>query len=226
MRTETDRKGASNGSATCNLDAAREARFLAESEPVTRAQAGDQQAFGTLISPYVRQAYYVARKITGNREDAEDAAQQSFLKAFAHIRQFQREAHFSSWLFRIVINEALMKVRKRRAEAGFVSMEAEVFEGQRSAEFEAAGDTLHPETFYARAETRRLLREAIDDLRSTSRAVVWLMGLHERPTKEAAKILCISESAVKTRFLRARRQLRERLSPYFQERARKTLSPV
>lgn len=226
MRTETDRKGASNGSATCNLDAAREPRFLAESEPVTRAQAGDQQAFGTLISPYVRQAYYVARKITGNREDAEDAAQQSFLKAFAHIRQFQREAHFSSWLFRIVINEALMKVRKRRAEAGFVSMEAEVFEGQRSAEFEAAGDTLHPETFYARAETRRLLREAIDDLRSTSRAVVWLMGLHERPTKEAAKILCISESAVKTRFLRARRQLRERLSPYFQERARKTLSPV
>jgi RNA polymerase sigma-70 factor, ECF subfamily len=222
----TDRKAVSNASITSNLDAAREARFLAESELVTRAQAGDKQAFGTLVGPYIRQAYYVARKITGNREDAEDAAQQSFLKAFAHIHQFQREAHFSSWLFRIAINEALMKVRKRRVESGVVSMEADALGNQPAVELEASGDTFHPETLYAQAETRRILREAIDDLRSTSRAVVWLMGLYERPTKDAAKVLCMSESAVKTRFLRARRQLRERLTPYFPDRARKALSPV
>lgn len=221
----TDRKDISdsNSSAACTLDGTRKPRLLEESVLVTRAQAGDNQAFATLIGPYIRQAYYVALKITGNREDAEDAAQQSLLKAFAHIRQFQGDAHFSSWLFRIAVNEALMKVRKRRSEASFVSTEANLADGSHSAEMEAVGDTLHPEALYAQAEARRILRQAIDELRSTSRTVVWLMGLHERQTKEAAKILRLSESAVKTRFLRARRQLRERLSPHFEERARKGL---
>lgn len=203
----------------------RDARSLEESVLVTQAQAGDKGALGTLISPYIRQAYCVARKITRNREDAEDAAQQSFLQAFAHIRQFQGDAHFSSWLFRIAINEALMKVRKRRSEAGLFSTEAKELEGSHLAEREPAGDALDPQALYARAETRRIVREAIDGLNSTSRAVVCLMGLHERQTKEAAKILRLSESAVKTRFLRARRQLRERLSPHFEDKPRKALSP-
>ena len=193
-------------------------KIIEESPLVKQAQKGDGEAFELLVRPHVCQAYRVARKITRNKEDAEDAAQQGLLKAFANIRQFHGEAHFSSWLYRIVMNEALMKVRKRQYEAGFVSMEPAVNEGTTSVVVQNAADSMHPECLYEKAEERRLLREGIDGLRSTSRAVIWLLGLQERQTREAASILCLSESAVKTRFLRARQQLRERLAPHFKDR--------
>ena len=88
---------------------------------VLQAQSGDSAAFSKLIRPYMRKAYHVALRITGNREDAEDAAQQTLLKAYAHIDQFHGDARFSSWLIRIAINEARMKVRKRRSEDCYLS---------------------------------------------------------------------------------------------------------
>lgn len=212
------RRTESGTSVAHNSDISREVRIIEESPLVKQAQEGDGEAFELLVRPHVCQAFRVARKITRNREDAEDAAQQGLLKAFANIRQFHGEAHFSSWLYRIVMNEALMKVRKRQYEAGFVSMEPSVNEGPTSVVVQNAADSMHPESLYERAEERRLLREGIDGLRSTSRAVIWLLGLQERQTREAASILRLSESAVKTRFLRARQQLRERLAPHFKDR--------
>ena len=90
---------------------------------VKRAQSGDKNAFASLIQPYVRKAYHVALKITRNREDAEDASQQSLLNAYAHIHQFRGQSKFSSWLMRIAMNEALIKVRKRRSEDHYLTYE-------------------------------------------------------------------------------------------------------
>lgn len=183
-----------------------------ESLLVSQAQTGDNAAFSTLVRPYLRKAYHVALKITGNKEDAEDAVQQTLLKAYAHIAQFHGDARFSSWLIRIAINEARMKVRKRRSEDFHLSYDVAPPGGVSPLELLCAGESSHPEALYSRSEAQRLLRDAIDGLRNSSRVVVWLLGLQERQTKEAARILNLSESAVKTRFLRARQQLRECLA--------------
>lgn len=185
---------------------------LTSSDLVKLAQRGDEAAFEDLVRPSMRKAYHVALKITRNREDAEDASQQSLLKAYSHIGQFQEDSHFSTWLIRIAINEALMVVRKRRSEDCFLSYETDSGQESSSIGMLRSSDAYHPETLYEKGEAQRVLRQAIDGLRSTSRDVVWLLGLQERPTKEAAKILNLSQSAVKTRFLRARAQLRESLA--------------
>jgi RNA polymerase sigma-70 factor, ECF subfamily len=179
---------------------------------VKRAQDGDQAAFAKLVQPHMRKAYHTALKITRNREDAEDAAQQTFLKAFANIGQFQGSAQFSTWLTRIAMNEALMLVRKRRSENSHLTYETDSEEGTHSIEHLCGGDHLEPEVLFAKKENQRIVREAVDSLRGTLRVVVWLLGLEERQSKDAAKILNLSQSAVKTRFLRARQELRECLA--------------
>ncbi|MFZ0978885.1 MAG: sigma-70 family RNA polymerase sigma factor [Candidatus Acidiferrales bacterium] len=183
-----------------------------ESILVDQARDGDAEAFEQLVQPQMSKAYRVALRITGNREDAEDAIQQAMLKAYAHIDQFHSKSRFSTWLLRITINEALGKLRKRRAENAHLSHGSVAEDGADPVEMIRAKDDARPEMLYVKQEKQRLLWEAIDSLRGTSRAVVWLLGLEERRTKETAKILNLSEAAVKARFLRARRKLRECLA--------------
>lgn len=209
---QTERRDTGTTKARPAVDTQTELHLEDEMQLVSQARTGDNAAFSKLVRPYMRKAYHVALKITGNREDAEDAAQQTLLKAYAHIDQFHGDARFSSWLIRIAINEARMKVRKRRSEDFYLSYDVAPERGISPLDMLCAGESSHPEALYSRRETQRVLREAIDGLRSSSRVVVWLLGLQERQTKEAAKILNLSESAVKTRFLRARQQLRECLA--------------
>jgi RNA polymerase sigma-70 factor, ECF subfamily len=183
--------------------------FTEESILVDQARDGDAEAFEQLVQPQMSKAYRVALRITGNREDAEDAIQQALLKAYAHIDQFHSKSRFSTWLLRITINEALGKLRKQRAETAHVSYSGASEDGSDPIEMIRASDDARPEILYVKREKQRLLWEAIAGLRGTSRAVVWLLGLEERQTKETAKILNLSEAAVKARFLRARRKLRE-----------------
>ena len=183
-----------------------------EASLVQRARGGDKIAFSHLVQPYMRLAYHVALRITCNREDAEDASQQSLLKAFTRIDQFNGESLFSTWLTRIAINEALMKVRKRRAEECHLHHENHAEEETSPVDMLRAVEEVHPELLYVKWEKQRLLREAIDGLQGASRAVVWMLGMQERKTKETARLLNLSESAVKSRFLRARQQLRESLA--------------
>jgi RNA polymerase sigma-70 factor (ECF subfamily) len=180
-----------------------------ELELVKRAQAGDDTAFASLIQPYIRKAYHVALKITRNREDAEDASQQSLLNAYA---QFRGQSRFSSWLTRIAMNEALIKVRKRRSEDHYLSYENNTGQELNVVETLSAGDASHPEILYSKRENNRALHQAIESLGNTSRVVVRLLGLQEWQAKEAAATLKLSQSAVKTRFSRARQQLRECLA--------------
>ena len=179
---------------------------------VRKAQAGDQSAFARLIGPHMRETYHVALKITHNREDAEDVSQQALLNAYTHMDQFQGNSRFSTWLTRIAINEALMKVRKRRSEDHYLSYDDGQEDGANPVDMLRAADTFDPDVLYTRAENQRVLREAIGGLRVTSQVVISLLGLEERRTKEAAKVLNLSQSAVKTRLARARQQLRESLT--------------
>jgi RNA polymerase sigma-70 factor, ECF subfamily len=176
---------------------------------VARAQAGDELAFSRLVQPHMRKIYHVALRITRNREDAEDASQQTLLKAFANIGQFHGASQFSTWLIRIAMNEALMAIRKRRSEDSHLCYDGDPSSESTFLQNLCAGDSAQPEVLYVESENRRILREAIGSLRGTLRVVVCLLGLEEHQSKDAAKILNLSQSAVKTRFLRARQELRE-----------------
>ncbi|MGA3293895.1 MAG: sigma-70 family RNA polymerase sigma factor [Candidatus Acidiferrales bacterium] len=178
-----------------------------ETALIERARRKDGAAFASLIQPHMCKAYWAALRITGNREDAEDVTQQSLLKAYTHMDQFHEKARFSTWLLRITINEALGKLRQRRSESLHRSCRF-VNEGSSESEMLEAGDEARPEVLYVKTERGRLLREAIGGLRGNSRAVVWLLGLEERQMKETARILNLSEAAVKARFMRARQKLR------------------
>jgi len=180
----------------------------ATADLVRKAQTGDAAAFARLVEPYMRKTYHVALKITRNREDAEDASQQTFLKAFANIKQFQGNSQFSTWLIRIAMNEALMLMRKRRSEDSHLAYDNDTTGGPAIIEKICAGETAHPEVLYAAREHHEALRSAIGGLRETLRVVVWMLGIEEHKSKDAAKILNLSQSAVKIRFSRARQELR------------------
>jgi RNA polymerase sigma-70 factor (ECF subfamily) len=179
---------------------------------VKQAQTGDEAAFARLVEPHMRKTFHVALRITRNREDAEDASQQTLLKAFANIKQFQGASQFSTWLTRIAMNEALMVMRKRRSEDAHLTYDSD--SGQRPTAIERirAAETVQPEVQYAKREHHEALREAIGGLRETLRVVVWMLGIEEHKSKDAAKILNLSQSAVKIRFSRARQELRECLA--------------
>ncbi|MFZ0411114.1 MAG: sigma-70 family RNA polymerase sigma factor [Candidatus Acidiferrales bacterium] len=190
------------------VDFPRKPRAPEEARLVKLSQRGDHAAFTQLVEPHMRKMYYVALRITGNREDAEDAAQQTLLNAYLHIDQFRCQSAFSTWLTHIAMNEALGKMRKRRTEETHVRYDTGDSEETSLVEGIRASDASHPESLFSESARHRVLNEAIGTLRSSSRAIVWLLGIQERPAKEAAKMLKLSESAVKARFWRARNQLR------------------
>jgi RNA polymerase sigma-70 factor, ECF subfamily len=187
-----------------------------ENELVTKARAGDVDAFSTLIRQYDRYIYRLALHITGNQEDAEDVLQEAMLKAYTRIGQFQGDSRFYTWLVRIAVNEALMKLRKRATRAREVSLDEPVDDGGRAPvlrEIEDWGD--NPEQRYARVELQSILDAVIERLEPMYRAVFVLRDVENFSTEETAEMLKLSVPAVKSRLLRARLQLRERLNKFF-----------
>ncbi len=176
------------------------------------AQAGDSEAFNHLIKNNSRTVYQVAMKITRNHEDAEEVLQEALFKAYTNLGRFQGRSRFSTWLTRIAINEALMKLRKRRPGRE-VSLDQAIETNDQSVvprEHEDPG--VHPEKRYAQRELQEILSQAIDDLQPRCRAIFVLRELEELSTAEAARTLRVSVTAVKSRLRRARLQLRERLT--------------
>jgi RNA polymerase sigma-70 factor, ECF subfamily len=183
----------------------------AESLLVRRAQCGDSAAFSSLLKPYIRLPYLVALKITRNSEDAEDASQQTLLDAYLHINQFRGKSQFSTWLTRIAINQALMKLRKRRSAEAWLSHPITSEGRPNPVDMVPAGDDMHPEILYLKAENKRTVRKLIRRLPIDAQEVIWLRGMQELKIKETAQILDLSVSAVKSRFMRACRQLQKNL---------------
>lgn len=181
---------------------------------VERARAGDLAAFDQLVRQYERQLFRIAQHITQNREDAQDVVQDAFFKAYQKLEQFQGNSKFYTWLVRIAVNEALMRLRKRRT-AKTVSMDEDVQTEEGSLPRDFADWGPDPEQQYKQSELKEILQKTIQGLPPGFRTVFTLRDVEGFSTEETAEALKLSIPAVKSRLLRARLQLRERLSRYF-----------
>ena len=184
---------------------------------VERARAGDAQAFTTLVEKYERKIYRLAKHITQNDEDAEDVLQESFLKAYSNLGNFQMQSKFYTWLVRIAVNEALMKLRKRKSDRT-VSLDEPHETDEDTVTREIAVWDDDPEKRYSQEELKEILDRAVDSLKPGFRTVFVLRDIEELSTEETAETLGISIPAVKSRLLRARLQLRERLTRQFKRK--------
>lgn len=177
------------------------------------ARVGNREAFEVLMRQYDKKISRLAFRITGNREDADDALQESFMKAYLNLRLFHGDSRFYTWLARIAVNEALTRLRKQVTHRQ-VSLE----DNRRLADW---GET--PEQRYARTERQDLLREAMQELEPSLRTVVALRYLEDLSNDEIARQLSLSVPAVKSRLMRARIRLRQRLGQHLGHAAARRL---
>ena len=184
-----------------------------ESALVAAAKAGDISAFETLVGRYERKIFRLTQNITQNREDAEDAMQEAFLKAFEHLQSFEGNSRFYTWLVRIAVNQALMKLRKRRPNV--VSLDEEIDTGEDLVPREVEDWGPSPADRYAQTELSEILTKVIEELDPPFRIVFQLRDIEELSTEETADALGLSVPAVKSRLLRARLKLRQSLNQYF-----------
>lgn len=182
---------------------------------VAAAKRGDQAAFEELVNRYEGKIFRLTMNITRNHEDAEDAMQDAFLKSYSHLKDFQEDSRFYTWLVRIAANEALMRLRKRRPNHFSLDEPIEGDEDLMPRELEDWGPS--PEQRFAQTEMREILNEVIDKLEPDFRIVFVLRDIEELSTEETASTLGISIPAVKSRLLRARLKLRQKLNRYFRQ---------
>ena len=182
---------------------------------VDRVLAGDRRAFEALVRRHERRVFRVTLAILSNTEDAEEAMQDAFLKAFRHLGQFRRDARFTTWLTRIAVNAA---IEKRKTRKNFVPL----------SESEAAGAQFlpknyepwksNPEQVFGKQEIRRLVEEAIQALPEIYRTAFVLRDVEGLSAEEAAEALGLTVPALKSRLLRGRLMMRERLAAAFEVR--------
>jgi RNA polymerase sigma-70 factor, ECF subfamily len=177
---------------------------------------GDVAAFEQLVKRYDRKLLRIAQHVTHNREDAQDAVQEAFLKAFQNLSRFREDSKFSTWLIRITINQSLMKLRKQRV--GTEVFLDEDFQSDRDVlPIQAADWAPNPEQLYWAAELRDILVNTLNELRPILRTVFVLRDIEGLSTAQTAEVLNLGHAAVKARLWRARLQLREGLNKYFSE---------
>jgi len=190
---------------------------------VAQARLGDAKAFSELLRRYEGKIFRLALHITQNREDAEDVLQEAFLKAYEHLDQFQGQSRFYTWIVRIAVNQALMKLRKRKSDRS-VSLDDTIDTGEDTVAREIAAWDENPEQQYSREEINEILGTAIDGLAPIYRAVFVLRDVDGLSTEEAAEALDLSVPAIKSRLLRARLQLRDKLTRYFKRKGDDTFA--
>lgn len=184
---------------------------------VERAKAGQPEAFSELVKRYERKIYRLAFNITQNAEDAEDVLQDAMLKAYEHLDGFEGHSKFYTWIVRIAVNEALMKLRKRRGDKS-VPLDEPIDTGEETVKREIAVWEDNPEQQYSREEFQSILKDAVAGLKPDFRIVFTLRDIEELSTEETAHSLGISVAAVKSRLLRARLALREKLTRQFKRK--------
>jgi len=183
--------------------------------------AGKHEDFHELIAPYRRSVYLTAYGILQVEADAEEAAQEAFLKAFRALRGFRHESQFSTWLFRIAVNEARMKLRKRREVPLETLFPDEDGEGSDYTPTMLRDWREIPSEALLREETRRLVQESIAALPEIYREVLTLRDMNGKNIAETSEILGISIGNTKVRLLRARLMLRD----IFVERTQRKPTP-
>jgi RNA polymerase sigma-70 factor, ECF subfamily len=194
-----------------------------DSAVVLQAREGDRKAFAELVRRYENKIFRLGLHITQNREDAEDVLQETFLKAYEHLDQFQGNSKFYTWIVRIAVNQALMKLRKRKSDKS-VSLDESIDTGEDTVAREIAAWEESPEQRYSREEIGKILSSAVDSLTDPYRAVFVLRDIEDLSTEETAEALGLSIPAVKSRLLRARLQLRDKLTRFFKRTGDETFA--
>jgi len=184
-----------------------ESKTTTDKRLVDAAKAGDQRAFGVLCENYTQQLLRATRRVTRNREDAEDAVQDAMLNAFLHIDDFDGRSSFSTWLTRIAINSALMILRKRRTWLAIATEGEDDFASEGAAAQVVDGEP-SPERRYAQKQEETILNRAIHRLRPNLRQIVTIQHLQERSIRETAQTVGISIAAAKARLFHAKVALR------------------
>jgi len=194
-------------------------RALSESFSLQDLRSGDRAEFARLVESYSGVIYRLALKMLGNPQDAEDILQDTFIKAYRGLPNFDGRSSLSTWLYRIATNEALMMLRRRKQVE--VSLEEPLDSADEEQEpMEIVDWCCLPEQELLSAEGRAYLDRAIDTLSPSLRAVFLLRDIEGLSTQETGEVLKLSETAVKTRLSRARLRLREQLTGYYAEMAR------
>jgi RNA polymerase sigma-70 factor (ECF subfamily) len=175
---------------------------------VGAAKLGDRPAFAELWERHSNTAFNVAYRVTKNRDDAEDVIQEAWMRAYVHLNTFDGRAKFSTWFTRIVINSALMTLRRKRAHP---ETSMEITDGETWQHWEIADQTKDVEELYVRHERMERLRRAICSLQPSLRNVVEIHQSNDSSVKEIAELAGLSVAATKSRLLRARRALRKEL---------------
>ncbi len=183
----------------------------ADAQLAARAASGDATAFESIMRQHNRLLFRTARSILKSDDEAEDTLQDAYLRAWRAMGSFRADAKLSTWLVRIVINEALGRVRQRHAQVIPLDAAMNSTEPETQASFTADPDR-QPERVAMRAEIRRLMEARIDLLPDAFRSVFMLRAVQEMDVEEVAQALGIPETTVRTRFFRARSLLREGLA--------------
>jgi RNA polymerase sigma-70 factor, ECF subfamily len=183
---------------------------------VHASKRGDVGSFEELVKRYDRKLLRIAQHLLRNREDAEDAVQEAFLKAFLHLDQFREDSKLSTWLIRITLNQSLMKLRKQRSTRE-VSIDKDFQSEEDDFPVDVTDWAPNPEQLYGATELREILRKTLQELGHGLRVVFVLRDIEGLSLAQTAEALGLSLTAVKARSFRARLQLRERLSKYFKK---------
>ena len=184
-------------------------------------QAGDRTAFARLVDAYSTQIYRLALKMLADEQDAEDVLQNTFMKALQSIENFEGRSSLSTWLYRIAVNEALMSLRRHKPTVS-VAMDYEDDEDELQHPAQFTDWCCLPEEDLLSAESKKHLDKAIRSLPEKLRIVFILRDIEGLSIRETGETLDLTETAVKTRLLRARLNLREQLSSYYGERLQST----
>jgi RNA polymerase sigma factor (sigma-70 family) len=188
------------------------AHGLSEQSLVEAAKRGHSKAFAALCERHRKQLFRAAHRIIRNSEDAEDAVQDTLLRAFVHMTDFDGRSSFGTWLTRIAINSALMILRKKRASMEIsADCNDESASGGLRPEITEQGP--NPERRYAQSEAENMLMQAIENLRPTLKVVIQIQQLQERSLRETAQALGISLTATKGRLFHAKNALRRSMIP-------------
>ena len=183
-----------------------------DQELVEKAKAGELKAFEELMNKYERKVYGIAYRMTGNREDAEEVLQEAFLSVYKSLGRFKGKSSFSTWLYRIAVNAALMKLRKKKIDT--VSLDEPVVSDDGDRLIREAVDWTTPEELVERKRLMEVISEAIDSLPETYRVIILLRDREGLSNSEVARVLKTSVPAVKSKLHRARMHLRNRLAEH------------
>jgi len=184
-----------------------------DGEVLRRMRGGDTDAFAAVMRRNNQRLYRLARGILRDADDAEEAVQEGYIRAFTHLDGFKGEASLATWLARIVTNEALGSLRRRRATVDIDAVADRLSTDSPNAPPDATA--VNPERAAARQEIRRAIESAVDALPAPFRTVFVLRAIEQLSTRDTAAALGIPEETVKTRFHRANRLLRDALSGHF-----------